>query len=407
MIVFIHKIAILSFTIAVIGFSYNEQYTYIPKVSGFVLIALYLYYLLNKHRQRHTTREAYIISMWLFLSTISCMLSLDLDIATAKLYTLLQLFPVIFSLYILIATSRLATYAISVIIIITFIVSVPTYIHPEQYSLMGRAMATFNNPNLYGYILLVSIISCVRLGLSSSHITISIFCICACMFFTYMLIETASRKAFISLFISLFMLSYMHIRTSPKNNRIISIITIIIFTSVIVTTSITLLNKSSKGYRINNLLTAITSKNIDKAEGSDRGRLTLYQTGFKSLLRNPLGIGLDNFRNLKIQQANQNKIGTYSHSNYIEVAVSTGFLGFIVYYSFYASILHRLYSLRKIKLSRNDQSLYDISLCLIILTLIYDFAMVSYYEKITWLVLAITYAISTILENNIRSRHPH
>jgi len=398
--IFFHKLSIAFFVVSVIVFSYNESYTIIPKVSGLLLLAVYLSTLVDKYRIPLVTRETWIIIAWLFLSAIASIYALDMDVSLKRLFTLLQLFPVVFSLYVLITSSRLVTFTLCSIVITTLLVSIPTVLTPEKYSILGRAMATLNNPNLYGYVLLVSIISCVRLGLYTSRASILAICLLLSLFFTYMLVETASRKAFISLFVSLFILSYLYVKSMPSNKKLLSIVVIISFASVLIGASIILLNKSAKGYRINHLLTAVASKDISKAEGSDRGRLMMYQTGFKSLLRNPLGVGLDNFRNLKLKNTSQNIIGTYSHSNYIEVAVCTGFLGFIVYYYFYFSIILRLYKLRNNRLSKNNQALYDICVSLIVLTLIYDFAMVSYYEKLTWIVLAAVYAETIILSKN-------
>ena len=91
-----------------------------------------------------------------------------------------------------------------------------------------------------------------------------------------------------------------------------------------------MLKNSSNAYRINSLLSAVVDKDIRKAEGSDRGRVLLYKKGLESLARNPLGVGLGNFRNLKDESSLNRNVGTYAHSNYIEVSVSTGVIGFIL-----------------------------------------------------------------------------
>lgn len=65
-------------------------------------------------------------------------------------------------------------------------------------------------------------------------------------------------------------------------------------------------------------------------EGSDDIRKRLITEGFKLFLNNPFGIGFG---------ASTDYLGMYAHNNFVEILVSSGLIGFIIYYSLYIYIL--------------------------------------------------------------------
>lgn len=65
-------------------------------------------------------------------------------------------------------------------------------------------------------------------------------------------------------------------------------------------------------------------------EGSDNIRKNLIKDGLKIFLNNPFGIGFG---------ASTNYLGGYTHNNFIEVLISGGLIGFLIYYSLYIYIL--------------------------------------------------------------------
>jgi O-antigen ligase len=74
---------------------------------------------------------------------------------------------------------------------------------------------------------------------------------------------------------------------------------------------------------------------------------------------------------------------TYSHNNYIELLANNGLIGLIAFYSFF--VLFARKCLRLYKSGTLSVSVLSWSLSFLVLILFLDTAMVSYYEKSTWL----------------------
>ena len=94
---------------------------------------------------------------------------------------------------------------------------------------------------------------------------------------------------------------------------------------------------------------------IEKQDSfEDQRRIIAYQDGLEVIRMNPfIGVGLDNFRYHTSTQM-------HSHSDYIEVAATTGIIGAIIYFSIYIVLWQRL---RRIQTSvENSSILHDIGL---------------------------------------------
>lgn len=117
---------------------------------------------------------------------------------------------------------------------------------------------------------------------------------------------------------------------------------------------------------------------------SDMNRMRFIEKGLLLIKDRPvLGWGLANFAYVSGE-------GVYSHNNFVEVWVSTGIVGFLIYYSMYAifvwAVVHRL-------LNRKDPSLI-VALILILITFVFGYGMVQYDTKNTWIQFAVMLAIS-------------
>jgi len=120
----------------------------------------------------------------------------------------------------------------------------------------------------------------------------------------------------------------------------------------------------------------ITPK-VQTKERSIDHRVELANRAFEVWQEYPLGVGLDNFRNF---------VGTYAHSNYLEILVSTGVLGLLIYYgpflNFYANEFVR---------SRSADGKPWFMYCVgsLVAVLVMDLFNVSYYSKTFWLFLGV------------------
>jgi O-antigen ligase len=166
--------------------------------------------------------------------------------------------------------------------------------------------------------------------------------------------------------------------------------------------SVIYLQTSKHFDRMELVVSAVESGDIEKAGGSAQGRLYLYKRGLEIAAAHPaLGVGLDNFR-LMLPGYSGTRGGTYAHSNFVEMLADTGVVGFLLYFSIYVSVFRRLWRSAKRLRDRKQQELYVSTFALMAIYVVYDFAMVSYSEKLSWLVLASIIAAAYLLDKAAR-----
>lgn len=130
--------------------------------------------------------------------------------------------------------------------------------------------------------------------------------------------------------------------------------------------------------RMHGLIGALTAQNI--ADKSSRIRLSLIELGFNLFKSHPiLGIGIDNPRLHTFDVVGETY---YLHNNYIELLAASGMFGFILYYWIYIKLLCSY-----IKMRNFSDPEYCICFFLLVITLILDYGMVSYYSKSTFIFL--------------------
>lgn len=125
---------------------------------------------------------------------------------------------------------------------------------------------------------------------------------------------------------------------------------------------------------------------------SDNLRAELIRYGLELFAENPLfGYGLNNYRLFHWS-------GVYSHNNYIEVLVSLGIVGFIVYYLIFVKSITALFRKR-----RYLNPIHFLLIFSIISSFIFDYGMVQFYSKDIWIFMGVMLAeIDNItMANNI------
>lgn len=119
-------------------------------------------------------------------------------------------------------------------------------------------------------------------------------------------------------------------------------------------------------------------------EGSISLRSQMLEVGLNQFKKTPLlGIG---FGATRVLTSNTLGLSTYLHNNYIEVLVSGGILGFLIYYSIYWTVIKELWRARNILDPR-----LQLSLILLLVSLVGDLGTVSYYKKPTYIIFTLVY----------------
>ena len=121
-------------------------------------------------------------------------------------------------------------------------------------------------------------------------------------------------------------------------------------------------------------------------DNSLSNRVLLYKKAFEVAFKNPLlGVGLDVFRTASLEL---HTIGNNSHSNYMEVLGSTGIVGVFLYYAIYYLWWSRLIGVRSLLKNSAYSGKYAIAVGGSVVMLVLDLAWVTYYEKLSLLVIA-------------------
>lgn len=129
---------------------------------------------------------------------------------------------------------------------------------------------------------------------------------------------------------------------------------------------------------------------IQGTSSSDSFRYKLISDGIDLLIDNPLfGYGLNNYRLFNFEQY-------YSHNNFIELLVSLGIIGFVLFYCIFFKSIIDLFNIRN-KLEK----MHIIMIFYIVATLVFGYAMVQFYSKSIWIVLGIVLSECDKLKNNI------
>lgn len=134
------------------------------------------------------------------------------------------------------------------------------------------------------------------------------------------------------------------------------------------------------GTRIIDFIDSIYSGNL----GQDAIRFDMIKIGIERFKQKPLiGYGLGNYR-VFLNEA----IGysTYSHNNFIELLVSVGLIGFIIYYAIYIYIIRRL-----VINYYSEVDLAALLLAMMIGLLIIEIGLVSYYSTFYQLIISISF----------------
>ena len=119
-----------------------------------------------------------------------------------------------------------------------------------------------------------------------------------------------------------------------------------------------------------------------KADRSTLIRLSMIDLGFEWFLKYPIGgVGVGCPHILAAQYLNFN---AYLHNNFVELLCGGGVIGFCLYYAIYVYLFVNL-----LKYRDADRQHFEICFVWLMLMLLMDYGMVSYYSKSQWFYLMI------------------
>ncbi len=401
----IPNIVMMLYVSSVMLFSYAEGLTLITKIVAVIVFIMFFYMLSKKENNLPIVREWLFLLGWFTVAIISMFFAIDSSLAMIRLFTIVQVYSISFILFCTIVWVRTLTPIWIAIVITVLFVSILTYRNPEAYSQFGRLKGTFNNANLYGLALILGILGCIYLFNLYKNVLVRLSVLSVAFFFMYMLLETGSRKAMAGVFLLIIVLIYSRFKEYISRNILMAVAVLVVGASVLAT-SFYFLQESTYYHRIERIVNAVESNDASIAGASERGRLELYKKGIEVAMSHPaLGVGLDNFR-LVTTNSFGASVGTYAHSNLISVLVSTGVTGFVIYYSIYISLAYRLFTIRRrFSLDKFDRMNHTTISLLFMVYVMYDFGMVSYYEKLSWFVMTVILSSQYLLLKKYKNKN--
>lgn len=235
-----------------------------------------------------------------------------------------------------------------------------------------RIGAEINNVNAIGLQTSISIIIAIFYGLyenNKGYFLLSIIPLIVSL-------GTGSRKVIILILVGLVLLFIL------KREEKIDIVSITkkVLIFIIVSLTFVYIAKvpmfSTAFERFQMSINSITGQG--KVDNSTQTRATFIKAGIDQFLKTPiLGIGIGNSGYITEQATGW---FTYLHNNYVELLATTGIIGFCLYYSVYFYIIFNC-----VKMLKKKNKYTNIVLIIFLINIILEYAMVSYYSKITYI----------------------
>lgn len=255
-------------------------------------------------------------------------------------------------------------------IYIVFNVSISSLFDSKLGSdLLGMAW----NANFIGINMALGTITAIFVGLQSKKLYIKYYYYILALFFAFLAISTQSKTALIVIVLSMLLYNFFIL----EKTKIVPFIKyIIIFLLLMLLVYNIPIVKEVILVRFDSLFFTIFENDLEDKSGAMR--LIMIQLGIDWFMQKPLlGYGLGNFSTLFADTIFNvyGPEGTYSHNNYIELAVGCGLTGFFTYYGYLIWIMRGLLS--KIYSEKNVYAAF--LLATTISLLISDVSRVSYH----------------------------
>ena len=272
-----------------------------------------------------------------------------------------------------------------------FILSIIFLWKPVEYDQGRYSIAMDMNPNGLGTSFAAGVWSISYIYQKKKiHLLLSALLV---VLFAYCILLTGSRKALIAagltIIVWLFICYLPMIRKKEGNQYYLAFVIMGIVLAASGYLFISLYNDSTMANRMDVL----------KYESTEGIRADMYRTGFKMFLNNPLfGLGFQGFRQ---------EYGSYSHATLVEIPVSGGIIGSILYFSMYYISIKKVVILYKqterISEFVEENMRLRIILVLWIVMLFYTTCVIHQYQFESFVLLGIIFGDTAYIEDKVNS----
>ncbi len=251
-----------------------------------------------------------------------------------------------------------------------------------------RLAGLSKNANTFAFQMLTIVFSIFYFWKLKRNRIIRFFLSCSLIIALVGIIYSGSRNGFLSILVFIFLWYFSQQKKLPKQPILaytISLIIIIIgYLSIV-----TLLEK-----------TLIWQRLYQFEDNSSQTRIYLYKEGLEMVMKKPFwGIGLNNFSELSTT-------GLYSHSDYVEVAATTGIIGFFLYFSIYIVLWRRITRIKKLTSNSDLLHITGIFKASILATLFFGFGKPHITSKVTWIFISTLVGYTWYIEHYLKNLKP-
>ncbi len=194
---------------------------------------------------------------------------------------------------------------------------------------------------------------------------------------------TQSKKAF--LLIAIGILAVLIVPNDPKKvGKKVLLRALIVTAALAVAGALLIQLPPFEGirYRFSKLIETLLGQGEDGS--SSVVRLEMIRLGLRTFLRHPIGgIGVGCTH---IITAAEIAMATYLHNNYVELLAGGGIVGFAVFYSMYGYLIVNFIRKRRVA-----EPMKNLCIIIVVLLLVMDVALVSYYSKDLYFILMIPF----------------
>lgn len=310
---------------------------------------------------------------FVFYEIISCVWAFNQEVAISQLVTQLQLFILFFFSYVYIKKfGRLEDYYNAIYLSGIGLIFYSLYVYGGLSSFLaimstGHRMGDLiGNQNTYGLVFANAALVALYYFFFNNekrHVLLA-------GLFIFFGLSSGSKKVVFLLILGLFFLIL-----SKYGVRKLFKVIVYSFTSVLVGLCLIHLPLFST------ILERLESYLSVTGNTSDNLRAELIRFGLELFMENPfLGYGLNNYQLFHWS-------GAYSHNNYIEVLVSLGIVGFVIYYSIFINSACAL-----IKKREYLKPIHFLLAFSILSSFVFGYGMVQFYDKSIWILMGVMLA---------------
>lgn len=382
-----YRLLVAAYVGAIILFSYRTGMTLVAKSLGAMLLIGMVLRILASGR-RPTVPMTYRIWLgWFLWALLLTPQAIDIKVAGLKAFSLLQIIPISFVVSNYLLWNKNTRFYQLAIIGAALISCAMVLITPRMFTdIDGRVYGPLGNANAFGGMLVAALVMVLSALAEDRRLLRKILWTIAAGILFAMILDTGSRQALLGALIAAAVTLTVYLLRARV--RLQSIVIVFSIVAILLPIGSSIVSESGFWFRTEKALNTLKSGDVSEADTSLAGRLWLYQRAAEIAIENPVfGVGLDNFGNAKAVNSGS-RIGTYSHSNYMEILVSTGFPGFIAYFSIYWLWLRALYRYRKLIYYPAHFGQYTRALVLATTFMVLDLTSVSYDGKFQWLLFA-------------------